>query len=130
MPNTDTMGLRIRKAFQKFKSQSKNVITVENFGTIGYLSCMKFCKIMLGNTSSGFIEASFFPKYVINIGNRQKGRIVTANIINVPIEKSQILTAVEGNKNFQIANYSGIYGNGKAADNIISILKKDGIKGL
>ena len=128
MPNTDTMGLRIREAFHRFKAASKNVITVENFGTIGYLSCMKFCKIMLGNTSSGFIEASFFPKYVINIGKRQKGRIVTSNIINVPIEKTQILDAIKGNKKFKPDNYSGIYGNGEAADKIISILKKDGLK--
>ena len=67
MPNTDTMGLRIREAFHEFASELKNVITVENFGTIGYLTCMKFCKMMLGNTSSGFIEDSFFPKYVVNI---------------------------------------------------------------
>jgi len=79
--------------------------------------------MLLGNTSSGFIEAAYFPKYVINLGNRQLGRLVTPNIKNVPIEKNEILKAVEEYKNIELPEYNGVYGNGNAADNIVRILK-------
>jgi GDP/UDP-N,N'-diacetylbacillosamine 2-epimerase (hydrolysing) len=84
---------------------------------------MKYCSFLLGNTSSGFIEASFFPKYVINLGQRQKGRIVTPNIKNIEINKKEILDAVNNFKQTIFPEYEGIYGNGKAAEKIISILK-------
>ncbi|MEO6306059.1 MAG: UDP-N-acetylglucosamine 2-epimerase, partial [Bacteroidia bacterium] len=54
MPNADTMGNMIREKLKQFIAQNKNAIGVESFGTLGYLSCMKYCKMMLGNTSSGF----------------------------------------------------------------------------
>ena len=123
MPNADTMGNYIRKELEVFIHNTKNAFKIESFGTIGYLTCMKYCSMMLGNTSSGFIEASFFPKYVINLGNRQQGRIITSNISTIKISKNEILMAVRNFKNFKNQEYNGIYGNGQAAKNIISILK-------
>lgn len=123
MPNADTMGNYIRKELEKFIHNTKNAFKIESFGTIGYLTCMKYCSMMLGNTSSGFIEASFFPKYVINLGKRQQGRIITSNINTIKISKNEILKAVRDFKYFKDQEYNGIYGNGQAAKNIISILK-------
>jgi GDP/UDP-N,N'-diacetylbacillosamine 2-epimerase (hydrolysing) len=123
MPNADTMGNYIRRELEKFIEKSKNTIKIESFGTIGYLTCMKYCSMMLGNTSSGFIEAAFFPKYVINLGRRQEGRILTPNINSIDIDKNQILNAVREHSNFKQSEYDGIYGDGHAADKIISILK-------
>ena len=123
MPNADTMGNYIRKELEKFIHITSNAIKIENFGTVGYLTCMKYCTMMLGNTSSGFIEASYFPKYVINLGKRQEGRILTPNIRNINIEKNAILNAIIDYSKFKNTLYNGIYGNGKAADKIIKILK-------
>ncbi len=123
MPNEDTMGMYIRKKLEIFINNNANAIKVETFGTIGYLSCMKHCKMMLGNTSSGFIEASFFSKYVINIGKRQDGRIVTPNIRSVEIDKVKMLAAVKSFSNYKEDKYKGIYGNGRTAEKIISIIK-------
>jgi GDP/UDP-N,N'-diacetylbacillosamine 2-epimerase (hydrolysing) len=123
MPNEDTMGMYIRKKLEIFINNNTNAIKVETFGTIGYLSCMKHCKMMLGNTSSGFIEASFFSKYVINIGKRQDGRIMTPNIRSVEIDKVEMLAAVKSFNNYKEDKYKGIYGNGKTAEKIISIIK-------
>ena len=123
MPNADTMGNYIRKKLEQFIVKNENAIKVESFGTIGYLTCMKYCTMLLGNTSSGFIEAAYFPKYVINLGNRQLGRLVTPNIKNVPIEKNEILKAVEEYQNIDLPEYNGVYGTGNAADNIVSIIK-------
>lgn len=115
MPNADTMGNMIREKLKQFIKQNKNAIGIESFGTIGYLSCMKYCKMMLGNTSSGFVEASFFPKYVINLGNRQKGRIITSNILNTDIKKDSILESVSKASVLKQLKPVTIYGNGNAA---------------
>ncbi len=95
MPNLDTLGSMIRQELNAFISASEGkAIGVESFGTLGYLSCMKHCAFLLGNTSSGFVEASFFPKYVINLGERQSGRIRTPNILDCVIEETEIMKAV------------------------------------
>ena len=123
MPNADTMGLYIREKLQAFIAENTNAKGVENFGNQSYLSCMKHCKIMLGNTSSGFIEAAGFNKPVVNLGNRQTGRIVTPNIFNTPINKTAILENV--NRAMQYNSYESmeIYGDGNAADKIVRILR-------
>jgi GDP/UDP-N,N'-diacetylbacillosamine 2-epimerase (hydrolysing) len=123
MPNADNMGGVIRDKLSCFISSKSNAYCIESFGTIGYLSCMKHCSFMLGNTSSGFVEASFFPKYVINLGNRQTGRILTKNIVNCSIEKESIIKAVNDFLYFNPNNNEYlIYGDGNTANNIVKIL--------
>ncbi|OFX37863.1 MAG: UDP-N-acetyl-D-glucosamine 2-epimerase, UDP-hydrolysing [Bacteroidetes bacterium GWA2_32_17] len=124
MPNSDTMGLMIREKIERFALNKKHVILVESFGMKGYLSCMKYCSFLLGNTSSGFVEAAFFPKYVINIGDRQKGRILTPNIYSLHVSKEIILKTVNDIEQLPSQQNVNIYGDGNAADKIIHILKK------
>ena len=124
MPNADTMGNMIREKLQAFIQKNANAIGVESFGGLGYLSCMNYCSFMLGNTSSGFVEASFFPKYVINLGDRQKGRLLTPNIINVPVEKGSILKAIQTVTAAKTLDKIVVYGDGNAAKHICDILKK------
>jgi GDP/UDP-N,N'-diacetylbacillosamine 2-epimerase (hydrolysing) len=124
MPNADTMGKFIRKELLSLKKRKSNVFCVESLGAIGYLSCMKHCSMMLGNTSSGFVEASYFSKYVINLGDRQSGRILTPNINNCFIKKENILNAVnEFDKFLPNKSEHKIYGGGNSAKKIIEILK-------
>lgn len=94
MPNADTMGNLIRTEFLKLEKEQQKVICVESFGKLGYFSCMKHCTFLLGNTSSGIIEAASFGKFVINVGDRQKGRARSGNVIDVAIEEEKILNAV------------------------------------
>ncbi len=123
MPNADTMGTMIREELKAFIKGAKHAIAVESFGVLGYLSCMKHCSMMLGNSSSGFVEASFFPKYVINLGDRQKGRIVTDNILNCEIKKNEILAAVDNFRVIKLNHSCNIYGDGNAAREIVKTLK-------
>lgn len=125
LPNADTMGNLVREAiFDRF-SQDSRVHIVESFGMLGYLSCMKHCSFLLGNTSSGFVEASYFPKYVINVGDRQKGRFITDNIINCPIKKEKIIHAVKHlNASGNLTN-TFPYGKGDTAKRIVEILKRE-----
>jgi GDP/UDP-N,N'-diacetylbacillosamine 2-epimerase (hydrolysing) len=122
MPNADMMGNMIRRYIQDFISVTPHAKAVESFGTIGYLSCMKHCSFMLGNTSSGFIEASFFPKFVINLGDRQKGRILTSNIYSCRIEKEEIVKAIEERRAKMDISQAAIYGDGNTAGKIIEAL--------
>lgn len=124
MPNSDPESNIIRTKITDFVKSNTNAIAVENFGTIGYLTCMKYCKLMLGNTSSGFAEAAYFPKPVINLGDRQKGRLVTSNIINCKIIKNEIIAAFEKASSLNVLERSNIYGSGNAAIKIIDILCK------
>ncbi len=110
MPNADTMGNMIRLKLQDFIALHDNAIGIESFGTIGYLTCMKHCEFMLGNTSSGFVEAAFFPKFVINLGDRQKGRIETPNIYTTPVTKKDILNTVKKIETTPLPDNCNIYG--------------------
>ncbi len=124
LPNTDTMGQMIRTKILDFGKDNPAVKIVESFGMLGYLSCMKHCDFLLGNTSSGFVEATFFPKFVINLGDRQKGRLETENIMTTKIQTQTILETVEAiEKRAPLTNLN-IYGNGNSAQKIIDILKQ------
>lgn len=92
MPNADTNGTIFREAlFELKRNHPENVLLIENFGKLNYFAAMRYCKFLIGNTSSGIIEAASFGKYVINVGNRQKGRAQSDNIINVPFDANEII---------------------------------------
>ena len=95
LPNADTMGNLYRKRFVELSNTHTNVFAVENFGTQSYFTCMNYAQFLLGNTSSGIIEAASFNKYVINIGDRQKGRLCGDNVIHVPFDKQLIIEATQ-----------------------------------
>lgn len=123
MPNSDTMGDLIRTKLSDFAKGNDNIRLVESFGMKGYLSCMKYCSLLIGNTSSGFVEAAFFPKKVINLGSRQKGRIITRNILNSGIKKKDILNAVTFCEQLELPENVNIYGDGMTANRIVKKIK-------
>lgn len=124
LPNADTSGNHIRQRFLQLPNESsKRIVCFENLGTQGYFTAMKHCNFLLGNTSSGIIEAASFGKWVINVGNRQNGRKQSLNCFNVPFEKEIILNTVEEIQNKPIYTGTNIYFKGDAAQNICSVLK-------
>ena len=90
MPNADTLGSLYRKMFDDMKGID-NLKIVENLGTQSYFSSMEYCALLVGNTSSGIIEAASFKKYALNLGDRQKGRISGKNVVHVPFKHQIIL---------------------------------------
>jgi len=92
MPNADTQGSVYRKALYKLKEDNENSIyLIENFGKQYYFSAMNYCDLLIGNTSSGIIEAASFNKFVVNVGDRQKGRAQSKNILNSNFENKDII---------------------------------------
>jgi len=96
MPNADTNGSWYRKTFEKLKTKYPDKIhLIENFGLQSYFSCMKYSKLMIGNTSSGISESASFNKYFINVGDRQIGRLLGNNVIPVPYNKETIINEIQ-----------------------------------
>lgn len=124
MPNADTAGNILRNILIKNFKHSDRVFLIENLGPQSYLSAMNLCSFLLGNTSSGIIEAASFHKYVINLGDRQKGRAAGPNVIHVPIERNEILSAVKSIEVKGNEIMSNIYYKSGASDNIIACIKK------
>jgi len=126
MPNLDTAHNDVRSRLQTFVDETAYAVGVESLGMRGYLSCMKRCEFLIGNTSSGFIEASYFPKWVVNLGARQDGRIRTTNILDVKnITMQNILNAVDKIEHNRVNFFSHPYGNGQTSSSIVNILKNN-----
>ena len=123
LPNADTFGLKLREILINNFTGKSNVFLVESFGTIGYLSCIAQCAFLLGNSSSGIIEAASFGKYVCNLGDRQKGRTRSLNVLDCPFEKNEILKTILLIR--KLGNFVGenLYGDGNSANKILTILK-------
>jgi GDP/UDP-N,N'-diacetylbacillosamine 2-epimerase (hydrolysing) len=125
MPNADTNGMIIRNMINNELKNYKNIFVFESLGKQSYFTAMKYCSLMIGNTSSGIIEAASFNKFVINLGERQKGRLTSDNVLHSKFNTEEILGNVKLiiNKKFI---YTGInkYFQINVASAIISILKK------
>ena len=125
MPNADTLGTVYRQAKEALKKEyPDNIVLIENFGKVNYFSAMTYAKFLIGNTSSGIIEAASFRKYVVNVGGRQEGRAQSQNILDCPFDARAIVASV--NKAITLGDYVGenVYYKPNVANNIISVLKK------
>jgi GDP/UDP-N,N'-diacetylbacillosamine 2-epimerase (hydrolysing) len=122
MPNADTSSQVIRDSFEALSESHDHVFTSENLGTVRYLAAIKHCALMLGNTSSGFVEAAYFPTKVVNLGNRQLGRIMTPNIINSELNCDSILQSIAKAESLNISKSDNIYGNGNAAEKALGYI--------
>ncbi|MCP2043672.1 UDP-N-acetylglucosamine 2-epimerase [Pontibacter sp. HSC-36F09] len=125
MPNADTNGNVFREGFVSLKTELGNKLyLIENFGTQNYFTCMLYSKLLVGNTSSGIIEAASFNKYVLNLGDRQKGRATGNNVIHVPFIANKIKEAFNRAKLLGDYQDDNPYFKDGAAQNIIAVIKK------
>jgi GDP/UDP-N,N'-diacetylbacillosamine 2-epimerase (hydrolysing) len=124
LPNTDTTGNAVRSIFYERLTSSSHVLLLDNFGLHGYFSMMNHAQFLLGNSSSGIIEAASFGKFVINLGERQKGRLQSANVINVPVSIEKMKIAI--NEVVKKGFYEGvnIYFQRSTAENIVTHIKQ------
>jgi len=92
--NSDPGGDKINRMIMDYVKGTKNSCFVKSFGNNKYLSVMGFVDVVLGNSSSGIIEAPSLKTPTVNIGNRQLGRIHADSVINVNPISDEILGAI------------------------------------
>lgn len=127
LPNADTNGRIIIKKIESFLSKSTQAYFVPNLGTVGYFSLMRYARAMVGNSSSGIIEAASFHLPVVNIGVRQQGRFAQENVIHVGNTCHEICVGIQKalSAPFRagLAGLKNAYGDGHAAERIVNVLK-------
>ena len=126
--NADTNGRIVNELIDKYAAQnSERACAFMSLGQKRYLSALKYCRIVIGNSSSGIIEAPSFGKPIINIGDRQKGRICADSVINCGYTQQEIQQAMETalTKEFEnkASNCRNPYEKENTAANIISVIK-------
>jgi len=129
LPNADIEGRGVTEKINNFVSEfpKKGKVFI-SLGQLRYLSLLKSASLMLGNSSSGLIEAPSFELPVVNIGDRQRGRIRGKNVIDIPECKRELIInsihkALSANFRNSLKGMKNPYGEGNASEKIVKILK-------
>jgi len=124
-PNSDAGGQIIFNTLQKYSKNHSLIQLYKSIPRRDYLGMLKYGGILVGNSSSGIIEASYFNIPVVNVGIRQEGRETGNNVINTNNTPDSIIAGIKKafvlkNKKFRM---NKIYGNGKSSKKIIRVLE-------
>ena len=127
LPNNDPGSQIIRLMQMDFvKSHAKSVTTAA-LGERRYLGLLNMADVLIGNSSSGIIEAPLIKKPVVNIGDRQKGRKKSTNIIDTPPTAEKILSSIKialsKSHKIKVKNCPSFYGDGFSSSRIAGILR-------
>ena len=126
MPNADTDGRALMNIVEQYVTQHSNSRVFTSLGQLRYLSCMKYVDGMIGNSSSGLIEAPSFRIGTVNIGDRQRGRLKAASVIDCLPERTAIRGAIERlyAPEFQeiLRSVRNPYGDGGASEQVVATL--------
>lgn len=132
--NTDSGGGRINEIWKEASKQRNNFELVSSLGTIRYLTALRYCEMMIGNSSSGTTEGPALHIPTIDIGDRQQGRFFAQSIIHCEPKKEDIVAAIKkaNEEEFRekIKNLPNPFGDGHTSERIVEILKKELFKRL
>jgi UDP-hydrolysing UDP-N-acetyl-D-glucosamine 2-epimerase len=129
LPNADPGGVDIRQKTLAAAGAREHWNAVENLGTRAYFTALRKALAMVGNSSSGLIEAPSFALPAVNIGPRQQGRVRGGNVIDVPCQADAIAKGIKKaiSHDFRSTLEGGRnpYGDGKAAQRIVGRLRSE-----
>ena len=134
--NSDTDGRIINEMIDQYVQKNPNKsICFSSLGQLRYLSALKYVDCIIGNSSSGLIEAPSFKTPTVNIGDRQRGRIMADSVIQSSTETKDILNAIHKAiskkfKNTVLLNSINPYGSGNSSDLIVSTLNNIDLKNI
>ena len=127
-PNADTGGRALIERIDRWVATNKH--RAKAFASLGqrrYLSLMRAVDVIIGNSSSGFTEAPALKKATVNIGDRQRGRLKAASIIDASEEKNKIVAAINKalSEKFRagLPSTKSLYGSGDVSRRIKDALK-------
>jgi UDP-hydrolysing UDP-N-acetyl-D-glucosamine 2-epimerase len=126
-PNADTDGRIILERIRTFVGDRSRAWLVPSLGLEAYFSLMATAAAMVGNSSSGIIEAASFRLPVVNIGTRQHGRVRGPNVLDVGYTRKEISEGIRRATapafKQELTGLVNPYGDGKAAGRIVRKLK-------
>lgn len=125
MPNNDAGSQNISDAINSYKQG--NYYTFANLKREDYLGLLKNCNCIVGNSSSGLLEAPTFRTPAVNVGRRQNMRVRGINVIDVNFDEHEIVKAIniaisKDFKDLLETNCENPYGNGDSSKKILDIL--------
>ena len=124
-PNADPGSDVMEAVLREFSDKRDWVAYRKNLGSQLYANVMKRAKMMIGNSSSGIIEAGLFGLPVINVGDRQAGREHGDNVFHCRNDLNEISSAIQKFDMSPKPQFKKhIYGDGKSADRIVNIMRK------
>lgn len=129
-PNADPKTATIVAKLRAFVAGRRDAAWVENFGTEAYFSAMAHAAAMVGNSSSGIIEAASFRLPVVNVGSRQAGRLRGANVVDVERDEDSaaiaaaIARATSSSFRDSLHDLTNPYGDGRSAGRIVARLRE------
>ena len=132
--NADRDGKIINDCIENYVKQHKeSAICVSSMGAKYYLSAMKYCEFVMGNSSSGLIETPSFKIPTINIGDRQKGREQAKSVINCTPVKDDIIRAINKARSSNFREFCkeviNPNGDGMTSERIVQYIKQIHCKG-
>ena len=124
--NTDAGGRLINQIWEKAALKHQNWRVIASLGAKRYLTALKHARMMIGNSSSGIIEAPAAHIATINIGDRQKGRMMADSVICCAPDTKSISNAIQNALTYKFNNDDVCpFGNGNTSARIVQILKNN-----
>ena len=120
--NADTHGKKINTVLESWVAGRKNAGLFGSLGQRVYLSLMKEVDVVVGNSSSGLYEAPSLKTPTVNIGHRQKGRLMATSVISCPGHVNEIYGAILTAVELDASEAINPYGDGFAAPRIVELL--------
>lgn len=125
--NADAGGREINAMIDTYTARHENWKCFYSLGIQRYLSALKYCDMVIGNSSSGIVEAPCFHIPTVNIGSRQNGRLQAESIINCAPKKMAIISAIQQAKSQEFRQTAACatnpYGNGDTSRRIVEEIK-------
>lgn len=121
--NADAGGDIINEFMEQETKKHSNMKLVSSLGVKRYLSAVKHARFVLGNSSSGIIEVPSLGVPTVNIGDRQKGRIMAKSILSCEPEHMSILNAINQAMEMEIEAYESPYGDGSTSEQMVKIVR-------
>jgi len=127
--NADADGRAINALIDGYaNARAGRVVAFASLGQLRYLSAMRLADAVIGNSSSGIIEAPYLRVPTVNIGDRQRGRLRAASIVDVPDDAAAICAAIEtvSAPGFRasLPPDLSLFGTGNAAPQIVRVLRE------
>jgi UDP-hydrolysing UDP-N-acetyl-D-glucosamine 2-epimerase len=130
-PSLDVEGMHLILEMERYADRNENMKIFSSLGQVKYYSLLKLVDAVIGNSSSGLYEVPSFSKPTVNIGDRQKGRLLADSVISCAVDKDDITSSINEAFQYNCQGINNPYGDGESATQIEQLILDnfDKIKG-